>query len=289
MKLILRLILVISLVWVTARGAIYLLPGDPVDHLISESLIQITDEKTISEIHQRMDLNATPWHRITSLPDGRSIITGAPIAPRIREAFYHSATLTLLTLILTLIMTFSFLYLGFRSEKLQRVWNGFSLFLASVPVFISGPILLFLFSLKLDLLPATHHPFLPALCLALYLTGFWYRSLWQKINSYYPVSAVAGARSRGLDEFRVFLYYLILPCSGSLIRFFSAQIGNLLNGSLIVELIFQWNGLGLLLADAITKRDYPMIEVGLITVSLITLLSLQIGIWLQYRLEPQKP
>ncbi len=287
MKIILRLLLVISLVWIVARGAIYLLPGDPADYLIQESLIQLTDEKTIAEIHQRMDLHQSAMERILSLPDGRSLINGAPILPMIRDAFLHSLLLATITLFFTIIMTFTFLYLGFRSERWQTFWNGVSVLLASIPVFISGPIFLFFFSLKLDVFPATKHPLLPALCLALYLTGFWFRSLSRKIRNYYPVSAVSGARSRGVDELRVFLFYLIAPCSGSLIRFFSAQIGNLLNGSLIVELIFKWNGLGLLLAESVSKRDYPLIETGLITVSLITLLSLQIGIWLEVKLEPK--
>lgn len=86
----------------------------------------------------------------------------------------------------------------------------------------------------------------------------------------------------------MFIFYIIFPCAGSLIRFFTSQIGNLLNGSLIVEIIFNWPGLGYLLSDAINKRDYPVIEVGLITVSLITLLSLQIGKWLQLKLEPKQ-
>jgi nickel transport system permease protein len=287
LKIILRLLLVISLVWIVARGAIYLLPGDPADYLIQESLIQLTDEKTIAEIHQRMDLHQSAMERILSLPDGRSLINGAPILPMIRDAFLHSLLLATITLFFTIIMTFTFLYLGFRSERWQTFWNGVSVLLASIPVFISGPIFLFFFSLKLDVFPATKHPLLPALCLALYLTGFWFRSLSRKIRNYYPVSAVSGARSRGVDELRVFLFYLIAPCSGSLIRFFSAQIGNLLNGSLIVELIFKWNGLGLLLAESVSKRDYPLIETGLITVSLITLLSLQIGIWLEVKLEPK--
>jgi len=287
-KIILRLLIVISLVWITARGAIYLLPGDPVDYLVNESLIQVNDDKTIAEIHKRMDLDKPFHQRITSLPDGRSLINGAPIAPKIKSALTHSFTLALYTLFITIFMTFGFLYLGYRSERWNKAWNAVSIFLASVPIFISGPILLSIFSLKLDLFPATDNPILPSFCLALYLTGFWFRSLSQKITDYLPTSAVAGARSRGLDEFRVFIFYLIIPCAGSLIRFFSSQVGNLLNGSLIVELIFKWEGLGLLLADAINKRDYPLIESGLITVSLITLISLQIGIWLQLKLEPKQ-
>jgi peptide/nickel transport system permease protein len=75
---------------------------------------------------------------------------------------------------------------------------------------------------------------------------------------------------------------------GSLIRFLSSQIGALLNGSLVVEIIFQWPGLGLLLADAVSKRDFPVIEISLITVAIITLMSLHVGKWLQLKLEPEQ-
>ena len=288
MKIILRLLLVISCVWIFARGAIYLLPGDPVDYLVNESLIQTTNTKTISEIHKRMDLDVSFLQRISSLPHSESLINEEPTLPLVKTAFIHSLVLATLAFLFTFTFSIFFLYLGYQSEKWNRFWHIVSIFLASVPIFISGPLLLFVFSLKLAIFPVTHHPILPSICLALYLTGFWYRSISQKITNYLPQSAVPGARARGLSELRIFIFYVIAPCAGSLIRFFAAQLGNLLNGSLIVEIIFQWPGLGYLLSDAIAKRDYPVIEVGLITVSLITLLSLQIGKWLQLKLEPRQ-
>jgi peptide/nickel transport system permease protein len=287
-KFTLRLLLIVLSVWIFSRGAIYLLPGDPVDYLVNESLIQTTDEKTISEIHRRMDLDVSFVQRISSLPHSESLINNEPTLPLIKTAFLNSLTLTVITFIFTMIFTVFFLYLGYQSQKWNRIGHATSIFLASIPIFISGPILLFIFSLKLNIFPVTRHPILPAICLALYLTGFWFRSISQKIINYVPQSASMGARARGLDELRVFLYYIILPCAGGLVRFFTSQVGNLLNGSLIVEIIFHWPGLGYLLSDAINKRDYPVIEIGLITVSLITLVSLQIGKWLQIKLEPKQ-
>jgi len=281
-----RIILIISLVWLFARGAIFLLPGDPVDYLVNESLIQMNDEKTIAEIRERMDMGVSFPKRVITMPSGKSLISGAPIGTMLKRACLNSLELATLTLFITITLTFSFLYLGYRSESWNRICDGISVFLASVPIFISGPILLFLFSLKLNFFPAINNPFLPAFCLGIYLTGFWYRSISQKIANYLPQSAVPGARARGIDELRIFAFYVIAPCRGGLIRFFSAQVGNLLNGSLIVEIIFKWEGIGFLLSDAINRRDYPVIETGLITVSMITLISLQAGKWLQLKLEP---
>ena len=288
MKFFLRLLLVTASVWIFARGAIYLLPGDPVDYLVNESLIQTSNVKTISEIHKRMDLDISFWQRISTLPRSESLINQAPTLPLVNQALFNSILLATCTLVFTLTLTLILLYAGYQSEKWNQFGHALSVFLASIPIFISGPVLLFVFSLKLNLFPITHHPLLPSFCLALYLTGFWYRSISQKIKNYLPQSAVPGARSRGLTELRIFIFYVLAPCAGSLIRFFSAQMGNLLNGSLIVEIIFQWPGLGFLLSDAVMKRDYPIIEACLITVSLVTLLSLQIGKWLQIKLEPRQ-
>jgi len=287
-KFILRLLVVICSVWIFSRGAIYLLPGDPVDYLINESLIQTTSTKTIDEIHKRMDLDMSFWQRVTSLPNSESLVTQKPAISVVGKALINSILLASGTLFFTICFTLLLLYGAYRSDWWNRFGHSLSIFLASVPIFISGPALLFVFSLKLNLFPVTNSALLPSLCLSLYLTGFWYRSILQKIESYLPRSAVPGAQARGLSEWRIFIFYVLSPCAGSLIRFFCAQMGNLLNGSLIIEIIFQWPGLGFLLSDSVLKRDYPLIETCLMSVSLVTLLSLQTGKWLQLKLDPRQ-
>lgn len=288
MKFILRISFIFVLVWIFTRGSIYLLPGDPVDYLINESLVQANDTKTISEIKERLNLDLSFEKRLLSLPSQISLISGKPIFPVLKKACLNSFVLGSFTVLITLILTFILLFLGYISEGWKAIGDGISIYLASIPIFISGPILLFLFSLKMNFFPAMNSPVLPALCLGIYLTGFWYRSISQKISNYLPVSAVAGARARGLDELRIFLFYVIAPCSGSLVRFFSSQVGNIFNGSLIVELVFKWEGIGFLLSDSINRRDYPLIESVLIVISVITLLSLQVGKWLQIQMEPEQ-
>jgi ABC-type dipeptide/oligopeptide/nickel transport system permease component len=287
-KFALRIFFIFAMVWIFIRGSIYLLPGDPVDYLVNESLIQAKDEKTITEIKQRLDLDLSFENRIFSLPSEFSVVNGKLVYPMLKDALIHSCKLASLTFLISIIMTFTLLYLGYLSKRWKEVGEGLSIFLASVPIFISGPLLLFLFSIKINLFPAMNSPILPAFCLGIYLTGFWFRSVSQKIDAYLPISAVSGARARGMDEFRIFIFYLIAPCLGSLIRFFSSQVGNIFNGSLIVELIFKWEGIGFLLADSINHRDYPLIESLLIIISSITLISLQIGKWLQVKMEPRQ-
>jgi peptide/nickel transport system permease protein len=141
--------------------------------------------------------------------------------------------------------------------------------LASAPVYVSGPLLLWLIPLP--------NPFLPALVLALHLTAVWYRALSVRLKQILPTSSVAGARALGFVEFHVFLRNLLAPALGSFLVFFGSQLGTLLNGSLLVEVLFQWNGIGSLLAESVLSRDYPLIEVAIMVAAFFSLTAQQLG------------
>jgi peptide/nickel transport system permease protein len=177
--------------------------------------------------------------------------------------------------------------MSFLSKRWRKFADSFSLFCASTPLFILSPILLLIFSLHLGWFPVTQSPFLPAIALSFYLTGFWFRTLSKKVDLYIPISAASGARARGLPESVVFFNYVLYPSLGSMMGFLGTQIGTLLNGSILVEIIFQWRGLGSILSDAVTSRDYPVIEICLILVTWITLLSQQLGYTIQRKMEPR--
>lgn len=281
LQTLLRLVLVLAVTWAIARTFLYLLPGDPAEYLAHETLVEI-DPATLRE---RMELDQ-PWtRRILTLPRAESLITGKPVWTTLRDAFLRSVTLTAITLSIFAALTLGILYGSYRSSRFRRVSDGLSVAIASTPLFILGPILLLALSLKLNWFPVSHSPFLPALTLALYLTGFWYRTLARKIERYRPLSATAGAQARGIGESRVFLRYLLVPTLGSYFGFIGSQIGTLLNGSVLIEMIFQWNGLGSLLTDAVLSRDYPLVEGALLLITLVTLFCLQVGYWAQSRWE----
>lgn len=283
MKTSLRLILVFALVWFAARSAIYLLPGNPADFLVHEALVQIPTE----ELRAKMQLDQSVAHRLFSLPQTVSLISKQNTWSLVGQGFMRSLILAVLTLILSGFFSISFLYLSFLSKRWRRFSENFSLFCASTPLFILSPILLLIFSLHLGWFPVTQSPLLPAFALSFYLTGFWFRTLSRKMDEYLPHSAVPGARARGLDESTVFLNYVLYPSLGTFMGFLGTQIGTLLNGSILVEVIFQWKGLGSILADAVMSRDYPVIEICLILVTWITLFSQQLGYWMQKRMEPR--
>ncbi len=276
MRALFRILIVSALVWTVSRSIVYLLPGDPVDFLVHESLVRIDPD----ELRARMDLDGSPMERIFSVPTGKSLVKQTPVSRLMADALGKSGILALLTLMLSIPSALALAFLHFRHPDFRRFTNGFSILSASLPLFVIGPVLL-------RNLPFPN-PWLPALTLSFHLSGFWYRAISKKLDGFLPISPVAGARALGFPENRVFLRALLAPVSGSLLLYFGTQLGTLLNGSLIVEVLFQWRGLGSLLADSILSRDYPVIEVCILVATLLTLVSQQIGIWLQNLWEPRQ-
>jgi peptide/nickel transport system permease protein len=283
MKNLSRFSLILGLIWIFSRTAIYFLPGSPAEFLYHESLVQTS----IADLTGKMDLQHSAWHRILHLPNENSLITGQAVLPLVSHALLHSLVLAFLTLLFTSAMVTFSLYQSFRSPKLKRFFDFISLLITSIPLIILGPAILLLGCLVLKWFPAANHPLLPALTLSLYLSSSWHRTLSAEISSYLPRSAVLGARSRGQTEAELFFHSLYIPALGKFAAFLGTQMSLLVNGSILVEIVFQWNGLGNLLANAILSRDYPIIEISLMTLTVITLLSQQLGYALQKQWEPK--
>lgn len=283
MKAFVRILIVFCLVWTASRTAIYLLPGDPAEYLVHESLVQISPEA----LRQKMAIPDRSYLRVFSFPETRSLVKNESAVQLVTRALAKSAILTFFTLLLSSCLTLAMLYLSFAEPYWKKKMQLLSALSASVPLFISAPILLLVCSVWLKLVSPIENPLLPTVALSFYLSGFWFRALDHKLASYLPESSVMGARSRGASELQVFLKNLLSPSMGGFIAFFGTQIGILFNGSLLVEIIFQWNGVGSLLADSVLSRDYPVIELCLLAVTLITLLSQQLGYFLQSRWEPK--
>jgi peptide/nickel transport system permease protein len=263
------------------RTGVYFLPGDPAEYLAHEALVNLP----IEELRSRMNLGRTPVERFFSSPMGTSLVQGKPTWPLIRDSFFRTLTLSALTVFWLILASTLLLYLSRLSSRAERTLDLLSLAIASTPLFVAGPVFLIIFSIQLGWFPVSRSVWLPSMVLALYLTGFWYRNLKDRLDQYFWRSAVPGARSRGINEWKVFIKYLLMPCLGGYVGFIAAQLSTLLNGSLLVELIFQWNGIGLLLHEAILSRDYPIIEGTLLLLSSFTIVILFFGEQIRLRWE----
>lgn len=268
-------------IWILSRTLIYLVPGDPITYLAHEALVDLSPD----EFRSRMDLHQSLFSRLFAFPTNHSLITGRPVLPTVLQALSQTLILAFLTLVQWCSMTFLGLWLSHQSASIRKWLLRGSIALASVPLFVLSPLLLLFFAVEIPLFPVSHNPILPSFALALFLAGYWFRIISSAIDHYEVRSAKVGAEARGIKTFSVFTRYLFVPSLGTYFGYFGYQVSVLLNGSVLAEVIFQWNGIGSLLAESITNRDYPVLEVALFFVTTIGLISLKIGTALQRHWE----
>jgi peptide/nickel transport system permease protein len=142
---------------------------------------------------------------------------------------------------------------------------GFAIVGISVPHIYLGPLLMILFSLDLRLLPLTGrggfaHLVLPAVTLGTALAAILARMLRQSLIRVRESDYMRTARSKGLSERAALLRHGLRNALTSVVTIIGLQMGSLLSGTLITEMIFSWPGLGRLLIGAIGARDYPLVE-----------------------------
>ncbi|MBS4213851.1 MULTISPECIES: nickel ABC transporter permease [Neobacillus] len=150
----------------------------------------------------------------------------------------------------------------------------FSLIGISFPNFWLGIMLILIFAVNLKWLPSSgfegpQHLILPSITLGMILSGILARlvrsSMLEVMNQQY----VSTAKSKGISDWAVIIKHAFRNALLPTITFLGLQFGSLLGGTVIVETIFSWPGIGRLIIDAINQRDYPVIQGGVIFLAVI--------------------
>lgn len=150
----------------------------------------------------------------------------------------------------------------------------FSLIGISFPNFWLGIMLILIFAVNLKWLPSSgfegpQHLILPSITLGMILSGILARlvrsSMLEVMNQQY----VSTAKSKGISDWAVIIKHAFRNALLPTITFLGLQFGSLLGGTVIVETIFSWPGIGRLIIDAINQRDYPVIQGGVIFLAII--------------------
>jgi peptide/nickel transport system permease protein len=198
---------------------------------------------------------------------GYSTRTRLPVVAEIHNSLPITLKLGLVTFVVTATISFPLgLYAGITKNQIAdyiiqaATWVSYS-----VPVFLVGNILIWLFAVKYDLLPSIGHDswkhfILPVTSLSLHLSGWLIqviRSSVQEITRRYYILV---AKAKGLRKKRIVMLHLLKPALLPIATAFLIQLGNLISGSFIIETVFAWNGIGRLLIDSIMARDFPMIQ-----------------------------
>ena len=264
---------------------INLVPGDPVEVFLRVSEIMPTPQ-VIAEVRAEMGLDKPlyiqyfDWlSKVLQLDFGNSYISKKPVWDEI--VYYFPATIQL-AIAATVLMLVISLPVGIGSALYKdRIFDQFSRVLsflgASMPSFWLGLLLIYLFSMKLDLLPTQGHGsffhlILPALTLALGHSSAFIRllrtSMLENMNQYH----VLYARARGVRERVIVIRHVLKNALIPVVTALGMSFGHMLAGSVVVESVFAWPGLGRYCISSIFNRDYPVIQAYVLIVAVIVIL-----------------
>ncbi len=208
---------------------------------------------------------------------GESFVSGQPVFDTFLSKLPATIYLTITSILLTVFLSVP---LGILSAVKQNKITDYlirclSFIGNSLPNFFVSLLLIYFFSLKLNLLPVMGNTagwksvILPTLTLALSMTSKYTRQVRATVLEELNKDYVLGARARGIGEKKI-LYFSVLRASMlTIVTLLALSIGSLLGGTAIVESIFMWDGVGKMAVDAITMRDYPVIQVYVIWMAII--------------------
>src|SRR5690606_12817046 len=162
----------------------------------------------------------------------------------------------------------------------------FSLLGQSVPSFWLGIMLILVFARRLQVLPSAgssgwSHLVLPSITLAMPLIGVLTRLVRSGLLDVLYEDYVRTAWSKGLSRRAVLMSHAMRNMLIPVITVIGLQLGNLLGGAVIVETVFGWPGIGRLLVDAINQRDYPLVQVAVLFIT-VTFVVINLLVDLSY-------
>lgn len=249
---------------------IHFIPGDPVDLMLGENA-KFADKEVLRHqlgldkpfLSQYLDFLG----KITRGDLGRSLHSKQPVLTLILEKYPATIQLMLAAMLIALCISFPLgIFSAIRQYSLiDNLSLIFSLLGISMPNFWLGPLLIILFSLKLGWLPVSGrggilHLILPALTLGAILSAILTRMIRSSLLEVLGEDYITSARAKGLPGWQVILKHALKNALIPVVSIMGLQIGALLSGSIITEMIFSWPGLGRLTIQAIYTRDYPLVQ-----------------------------
>lgn len=252
---------------------IYLSPSDPVSVRMSAGGISVSPE-IMESMRRSMGLDRPllvqygDWlWNILHGNMGKSYITDADVLDQILKALPYTLKMAGASLLLTLCISIpvGILTAAMQNSKFDYVVRVMAFVGNALPNFIIALCLMFIFSYRLGWIPvlATTKPIglvLPALTLALVMSSRYIRQIRAAMLDELSKGYVVGLRSRGLSETTILYKNVLKNIMVMVITLTGISLGSLLGGTVIVETVFTWPGLGSLIMEGISQRDYPVVQ-----------------------------
>ena len=258
---------------------IHLIPGDPAVQIAGEG----ARPEDVATVRKALGLDQPLWKQyVTYLGNlargdlGRSFRTNESVAKEIAVRYPATMQLAAGAMFVALLVAFPLGIISaiYRNSWIDNVARFFALIGVSMPSFWFGPLLIIAFAINHPWFPVSGRDqgwkslVLPSVTMGLALAAILTRmirvSLADELNQLYVTTAIAKGVTRTKAIFRHALKNALIP----VITILALQFGSLLTGAIITEQIFSWPGLGRLLIQSITTRDYPQVQASILVIAL---------------------
>lgn len=260
---------------------VHIAPGDPLTSVLPpDASAQLQAEmRKIYGFDQPLPVQYGLWVLKTLQGDlGVSIATGRPVATELWRALGNTLMLAVLATLIGFLLgsMFGFVAGYFRGSWLDKLASLVSIIGVSVPHYWLGMVLVIIFSVQLNWLPATgagpggsadwawdwvhiKHLILPAVTMSVIPMGIVARTVRALVADILSQEFIVGQRAKGLLDLGVFRH-VVKNAAPTALAVMGLQLGYLLGGSILIETVFSWPGTGFLLGQAIFQRDLPLLQ-----------------------------
>jgi peptide/nickel transport system permease protein len=284
---------------------LHLAPGDAAQVLAGEA--GSASPEYMAQLRERFGLDQPLWARLLlyvknmlSLNLGFSFRHNMPVLDLILQRLWPTLLLMGVTLVLSV---GAGIVLGLLAASRVGSWRDtlisiLALISYATPLFWIGLMLIVVFSLKLDWLPTSgmgtvaafhegwarvadiaRHLVLPAITLSLFYMALYTRLMRAAVLEQAGMDYVATARAKGLSEGRITLTHVLRNAILPVVTMAGVQMGGLLGGSIVVETVFAWPGLGLLAYQSLFARDFNLLMgIFFLSASLVILVNLTVDL-----------
>jgi peptide/nickel transport system permease protein len=264
-----------------------LIPGDPARVIAGVN----ASPEDVERIRHQLGLDQPVWWQYLTfignlfrLDLGTSARTGQPVLDEITSRLPYTVELAVISIAIAVVVgvTLGVVAASRRNSFLDVAISSVAVFGVSMPVFWTGLLLIIVFAVDLRLLPAAGATqpasfVLPSLTLALFSVGFIARQTRGAMLEVLGLDYVRTARAKGAGRGSVLLRHALRNAWLPIITIIGLQFGQLLGGAILTETIYSWPGVGRLLVDSISSRDYATVQgtvfvfaAALIVVNLLT-------------------
>ena len=283
-----RLVLMIPVLLIVGTivfALVHLTPGDPAAVILGED----ATPEDIEELRERLGLNDPLWEQylrwlgdVVRLDFGESLFIGEPVTKALRDRVQPTLLLTFYALTFQILIGIPAGVIAAvrQNSPLDRVIMMFSISGAALPNFFLGILLILLFAVYLGWLPSGQYVdiqtdpvehfkrmILPAFALGFSAAGLLARLVRSSMLDVLHEDYVRTARAKGLAQRVVVLRHALRNALIPAITIIGVSLGGLLGGAVVTETVFTLPGMGRLVVQSVARRDYPVIQGGIMVIA----------------------